>query len=116
MESNAIQALQLGCSLQKFWISFAESNVMMTLERHFGWPDAVKLTLEPHLEQPGGAKLALERRFGSPGGVKLALERRLGRLEWRFSSPGDVNMLLERDARKRGHLAMMISTTRSLGK
>ena len=55
--------------LQKFWISFAESSVMITLERHFGQPDGVRLALEPRLEQPGGAKLALERRFGSPGGV-----------------------------------------------
>ena len=50
--------------LQKFGISFAESSVMMTSERHFGRPD--------------GVKLALGRRFGSPGGVKLVLERRLG--------------------------------------
>ena len=78
MESNAIQALQLGCNLQKFWISFAELNVMMTSERHFGRPDDVKLALEPRLEQPGGAKSALERRFGSPGNVNLTLERRLG--------------------------------------
>ena len=68
----------VGLHLQKFWINFAESNVMMTLERHFGWPDGVKLALEPRLEQPGGAKLALERRFGSPSGVMLALERRFG--------------------------------------
>ena len=67
-----------GMHLQKFWISFAGSSVMMTTERHFGRPDNVKLALERCSEQPCGAKLALERRFGSPGGVKLALERRLG--------------------------------------
>ena len=64
--------------LQKFWINFVESSVMMTTERHFGRPDGVKLTLERCSEQPCGPKLALKRRFGSPGGVKLALERRLG--------------------------------------
>ena len=68
----------VGMHLQKFWINFFESSVMMSTERHFGRPDGVKLALEPHSEQPCGAKLALERRFGSPGGVKLALERRLG--------------------------------------
>ena len=94
MELNAIQALQLGCSLQKFWSHFAESNVMMTSEAHFGRPDGVKLALERRSEQPCGAKLALERRFGSPGGVKLALERRFRRLERKksFSGPSTIRV------------------------
>ena len=84
--------IAVGPHLQKFWISFAEINVVMTLEQHSGRPEGEKLALEQRLEQPRGArlaperrleqpcgaKLALERRFGSPGGVKLALERRLG--------------------------------------
>ena len=52
----------IGLYLQKFWISFAEVNVVMTLERHFGRPEGEKLALERRLEQPCGAKLALERR------------------------------------------------------
>ena len=69
--------------LQKFWISFAEVNVVMTLERHFGRPEGEKLALERRLEQPCGAKLALERRLEQPCGAKLALERR-------FVSPWDA--------------------------
>ena len=69
----------VGMHLQKFWISFAESSVMMTSEHHFGRPDGIKLALERRLEQPCGAKLSLERRFGAPSGVTLALKRRLGR-------------------------------------
>ena len=56
----------VGMHLQKFWISFAESSVMMTSERHFGRPDGVKFALERRSQQPCGAKLALERRFGPP--------------------------------------------------
>ena len=67
----------VGLHLQKFWISFAEVNVVMTLERHFGRPEGEKLALERRLEQPCGAKLALERRLEQPCGTKLALERRL---------------------------------------
>ena len=58
--------------LQKFWISFAEVNVVMTLERHFGRPEGEQLALEWRLEQPCGAKLALERRLEQPWGAKLA--------------------------------------------
>ena len=67
----------VGLHLQKFWISFAEVNVMMTLEWHFWRPESVKLALERRLEQPCGAKLPLERRLEQPCGAKLALERRL---------------------------------------
>ena len=67
----------VGLHLQKFWISFAEVNVVMTLERHFGRPHGVKLAPERRLEQPCGAKLALERRLEQPCGPKLALERRI---------------------------------------
>ena len=63
--------------LRKFRISFAESSVMTTAERHFGRPGGVGWPLERRLEQPCEAKLGLERRFGPPGLVKLALERRL---------------------------------------
>ena len=69
--------------LQKFWISFAEVNVVMTLERHFGRPEGEQLAFEWRLEQPCGAKLALERRLEQPCGTKLALERR-------FVSPWDA--------------------------
>ena len=62
--------------LQKFWVSFAEVNVVMILEQQFGRPVYVKLALERRLEQPCGAKLALERRLEQPCGAKLALERR----------------------------------------
>ena len=58
--------IAVGLHLQKFWISFVEVNVVMTLEQHLGLPEGVKLALERRLEQPCGAKLALERRFGSP--------------------------------------------------
>ena len=75
--------IAVGLHLQKFWISFAEVNVVMTLERHFGRPEGVKLALERRLEQPCGAKLALERRLEQPCGAKLALERR-------FVSPWDA--------------------------
>ena len=64
-----------GLHLQKFWIRFAEVNVVMTLERHFGRPEGDKLVLERRLEQPCGAELALERRLEQPCGAKLALER-----------------------------------------
>ena len=73
----------VGLHLQKFWISFAEVNVMMTLERHFGRPESVRLALEWRLEQPCGIKLALERRLEQPCGAKLALGRR-------FMSPWDA--------------------------
>ena len=89
----------VGVHLQKFWIRFAESNVIMTLERHFGRPDGAKLALEQRSEQPCGAKLALERRFASPCGVKLTRKWQLARLEWHFSSPGDANVALERRLR-----------------
>ena len=79
----------VGLHLQKFWISFAEVNVMMTLEWHFWRPESVKLALERRLEQPCGAKLALERRLEQPCGAKLALERR-------FGSPGGVKLGLGR--------------------
>ena len=41
----------VGLRLQKFWNSFADVNVVMTLERHFGRPECVKLALERRLEQ-----------------------------------------------------------------
>ena len=84
----------VGLHLQKFWISFAEVNVVMTLEWHFGQPESVKVTPEQRLGQPCGAKLAPERRLEQPCGAKLALERRLEQpcgaklaLERRFMSP-----------------------------
>ena len=75
--------IAVGLHLQKFWISFAEVNVVMTLERHFGRPEGVKLALDRRLEQPCGAKLALERRLEQPCGPKLELERR-------YVSPSDA--------------------------
>ena len=33
----------VGLHLQKFWISFAEVNVVMILEQHFGRPEGVKV-------------------------------------------------------------------------
>ena len=61
--------------LQKFWISFAEVNIVMTLEQHFRRPEIVNLALERRLEQLCGAKLALERRLEQRCSAKLALER-----------------------------------------
>ena len=52
--------------LQKFWISLAESSVMMALEQRFGRPDGVESTLERCWEQPCGAKLAVEWHLGRP--------------------------------------------------
>ena len=87
VESDAVSGTAVGVHLQKFWISFAESSIMMTMERHFVRPGSVKLALEWRLGQPCGAKLALERRFGLPGGVKLALEL--------FGRPDSVKLVLK---------------------
>ena len=87
----------VGWHLQKFWISFAESNIIMALERRFGRPDR-KSTMEQYLEQPRGIKLALERHCWQRACAKLALERRSGRLagaklalDRRFGRPGCKN-------------------------
>ena len=101
--------IAVGLHLQKFWISLAELNVMLALERCFERPDGVKLALERRFGKPGGAKLALERRFVRRDAAKLALERRLGQpggvklaLERRFERPDGVKLALERRFGKPG--------------
>ena len=82
--------IAVGLHLQKFWISFAAVNVVMTLAGHFGRPEGAKLALERRLEQhcaavwrqvgPGTALYVglgrLKRPLGGPGDAKLALEWR----------------------------------------
>ena len=87
MESNAIQALQLGCNCRSFGLFqigtpiWKPDGVNLALEWRFAQPHGIKLALERRFWWRAGAKLALERHFGYPDGAKLALDQRFGRLE-----------------------------------
>ena len=92
-EIECYSGTAVGMNLHKFWISFAESSVMMTSERHFGQPDDVKLAPERRSQQPlwrqvspGTTLWVTWRRQVGPrkalrpsDSVKLALKRRCGR-------------------------------------
>ena len=90
----------VGLHLQKFWISFAEVNVVMILERHFGRPEGVKVG-------PGTAFGTILWRQVGPGtafgaalwrqvGLGTALWVALGHLKRPLGRPGDAKLALER--------------------
>ena len=77
-------------NLQKLWISSGETNVLIALERRFGWADGAKLALERHFRAENDAWTALEWSFdGLMGpswpwnGAKLAILCAKLALKWR---------------------------------